>query len=67
MTGPAPEADARPDSVMAAVLGAVQAYLEDEERTRGGADARRLNFWKRAAWQMAREAPRHTRSWRQLD
>ena len=67
MTSPAPDADTRPDNAMAAVLGAVQAYLEDEERARGAAGASRLNSWKRAAWRMAREAPRHTHSWRQLD
>jgi len=67
VTGPTPDAGARPDSAMAAVLGAVQAYLEDEERTRRAANTGRINAWKRVSWHMARETPRRVHSWRHLD
>ena len=67
MTGPTPDTGARPDATMAAVLGAVQAYLEDEERARRAASTGRINAWKRVSWRMARESPRHTHSWRHLD
>ncbi len=50
--------------VLAAVMAAVQAYLEQEARAASPQPSRRLSAWKLAAWRMVQGADAHYLSWR---
>ena len=62
MTGVPGEGMAGGPRTMAAVMAAVQAYMDEEARLHGPPAARKLSAWKRASWRTFR-GDSHSRSW----
>lgn len=64
MTQPSHNPGTLDPRVLAAVVAAVQAYLEQEASAASPQPSRTLNAWKLAAWRMVRGADAHHLSWR---
>ena len=65
MTRPSADGDGQEARLLAAVMAAVQAYLDEEAQASGFRGSRRLSKWKTTPWRIMRGGiPLPSLSWR---